>query len=129
MHVGVHVGCTAVTVRASICQALHGARCLTDEPGLYNGSPASTRPATLTSTRPATAPPQDLEAGKLPVWAATPAPPLAVAYWKLPAGATMRHLLLAVRADEACHSHVNHTFAGMKADETNPFAVGSHIVP
>lgn len=49
-------------------------------------------------------------------------------YWKLPEGATMRDLLLAVRADEACHSHVNHTFAGMKADGKNPFAPGSHMV-
>jgi hypothetical protein len=40
----------------------------------------------------------------------------------------MRDLLLAIRADEACHSHVNHTFAGMKPNDTNPFAPGSHMV-
>jgi threonyl-tRNA synthetase len=40
----------------------------------------------------------------------------------------MRDLLLAIRADEACHSHVNHTFAAMKPNETNPFAPGSHMV-
>lgn len=33
----------------------------------------------------------------------------------------MRDLLLAVRADEANHSHVNHTFAGMRQDDINPF--------
>ena len=35
--------------------------------------------------------------------------------------ATMKELLLAVRADEANHSHVNHTFAGIHPDEKNPF--------
>lgn len=39
-----------------------------------------------------------------------------------PADATMRDLVLAVRADEACHSHVNHTFAGLSQDQENPFA-------
>jgi len=34
-------------------------------------------------------------------------------YWKLKEGAVMKDLLLAVRADEACHSHVNHTFASL----------------
>jgi hypothetical protein len=34
-----------------------------------------------------------------------------------------------VRADEACHSHVNHTFSSMKVHEPNPFGVGSHQVP
>lgn len=33
----------------------------------------------------------------------------------------MRELILAVRADEACHSHVNHTFSEMKPEENNPF--------
>jgi Alternative oxidase len=46
----------------------------------------------------------------------------ACSYWKLPDGAKMRDLVLAVRADEACHAHVNHTFAGLKSDEPNPFA-------
>lgn len=62
---------------------------------------------------------QDVDAGRL--WAGQPAPPIAQAYWKLPPDATMRDLLLAVRADEACHSHVNHTFAGLPQDEVNPF--------
>ena len=43
----------------------------------------------------------DLDAGKLPAWNNMLAPPLAVEYWKLKPGATMRDLLLAVRADEA----------------------------
>ncbi len=35
-----------------------------------------------------------------------------------------RDLVLAVRADEACHGHVNHTFADMKATDVNPFNPG-----
>lgn len=71
----------------------------------------------------------DLNGGRLPEWAAEAAPDIAVQYWRLEAGATVRDLVLAVRADEACHSHVNHTFAGMRHDESNPFSSGSHTVP
>lgn len=73
----------------------------------------------------------DIDAGDtaLSKWATAPAPPIAIEYWRLPQEATMRDLVLAVRADEACHSHVNHTFAGMKPDETNPFGSGNHEVP
>jgi len=56
-------------------------------------------------------------------------PDIARDYWKLGDKATMRDLLLSVRADEACHSHVNHTFAELDEDEKNPFAVGTHVVP
>lgn len=42
----------------------------------------------------------------------------------------MRDLILAVRADEACHSHVNHTFARIPQDGPNPFTdKDSHLVP
>ncbi len=34
--------------------------------------------------------------------------------------ATMRDLILAIRMDEANHRDVNHTFAGLKRDDTNP---------
>ena len=33
----------------------------------------------------------------------------------------MRDLILAVRADEANHRDVNHAFAALNADATNPF--------
>lgn len=33
----------------------------------------------------------------------------------------MKELLLAVRADEASHSHVNHIFSELGPDEMNPF--------
>eukprot|EP00884_Botryococcus_braunii_P009221 jgi/Botrbrau1/182/Bobra.0022s0162.1 len=69
-----------------------------------------------------------IDEGRLPEWAAKPAPAIAINYWKLPEGATMRDVLLNVRADEACHSHVNHKFAELGPDDDNPFGVGSHVV-
>ena len=50
-------------------------------------------------------------------------------YWRLKENATIRDLVLAVRADEACHSHVNHTFAGMRSDEMNPFRTDPSQTP
>lgn len=46
---------------------------------------------------------QDLDAGKLPQWTNLQAPDIGKNYWKLGPDATMRDLLLAIRADEACH--------------------------
>jgi ubiquinol oxidase len=40
-----------------------------------------------------------------------PAPQLAIDYWKLPADARLREVIVAVRADEAHHRDVNHQFA------------------
>jgi ubiquinol oxidase len=40
-----------------------------------------------------------------------PAPAIARHYWKLPEGATLRDVVLVVRADEAHHRDVNHGFA------------------
>ena len=40
-----------------------------------------------------------------------PAPAIARTYWNLPAGATLRDVVLVVRADEAHHRDVNHGFA------------------
>jgi ubiquinol oxidase len=39
------------------------------------------------------------------------APELAIRYWNLPADATLRDIVLVVRADEAHHRDVNHSFA------------------
>jgi ubiquinol oxidase len=39
------------------------------------------------------------------------APPTAIRYWNLPADATLRDVVLVVRADEAHHRDVNHGFA------------------
>jgi ubiquinol oxidase len=40
-----------------------------------------------------------------------PAPKLAIDYWKLPPDATLRDMVIAVRADEMRHRDVNHGFA------------------
>jgi len=44
-----------------------------------------------------------------------PAPAIAIHYWKLPADATLRDVVLQVRADEAHHRDVNHGFANTLA--------------
>lgn len=46
-----------------------------------------------------------------------PAPRLAIDYWKLPADARLREVVLATRADEAKHRDVNHRFADVLAGE------------
>lgn len=45
------------------------------------------------------------------VHANVPAPEIAKSYWKLPANAMLRDVVLAVREDEAGHRDVNHGFA------------------
>jgi ubiquinol oxidase len=50
----------------------------------------------------------DIDAGRS---ANPPAPAIARHYWKLPADATLRDVVLVVRADEAHHRDVNHGFA------------------
>ena len=47
-----------------------------------------------------------------------PAPEIARNYWKLPPEATLRDVVLAVRADEAHHRDVNHGFADELAGKT-----------
>ena len=68
---------------------------------------------------------EELDAGRLPMWKHLPPPEMAVKYWHLPdPGATMRDLILAIRADEAHHRDVNHTLASMKLRDKNPFKSG-----
>jgi ubiquinol oxidase len=50
----------------------------------------------------------ELDAGRIEN---VPAPQLAIDYWKMPADAKLRDLVIAVRADEARHRDVNHGFA------------------
>ncbi|GIL56591.1 hypothetical protein Vafri_11931 [Volvox africanus] len=69
----------------------------------------------------------EIDEGRL--WKDEPAPQIAVQYWGLSKDATMRDLILAVRADEACHAHVNHTFSKMASNQTNPFAAGASQLP
>ena len=46
-----------------------------------------------------------------------PAPAIARHYWKLPDNATLRDVVLVVRADEAHHRDVNHGFASQLAGD------------
>ena len=66
-----------------------------------------------------------IDLGQLPEFAAKPCPEVAKSYWHLPQNATFRDMILAIRADEAGHRLVNHTFADMHAKKmerrTNPF--------
>ena len=50
----------------------------------------------------------DVDAG---VYPNSPAPRIAIEYWKLPADARLREVIVAVRADEAKHRDVNHDLA------------------
>jgi hypothetical protein len=49
-----------------------------------------------------------IDEGKIPNG---PAPDIAKKYWNLAPDATLRDVVLAVRADEAMHRDVNHTFS------------------
>lgn len=57
---------------------------------------------------------KEIDAGRSPN---VPAPAIAKRYWKLSAAATMRDVVLIVRADEAHHRDVNHGFASKLAGE------------
>jgi len=71
---------------------------------------------------------EEIDAGRLwPVDGPVKPPAIAVAYWKLPAEtATMRDVILAIRADEAAHAHVNYTFSLIDVDAPNPFSAAVH---
>lgn len=55
------------------------------------------------------------------------APKLAIAYWDLPANATLRDVVLAVRADEAGHRDRNHGFADQLKRGVQPTGAGHTI--
>jgi threonyl-tRNA synthetase len=71
---------------------------------------------------------EDFDSGKITEWKNMKAPFIAQKYWKLDEDASMKDLLLAIRADEACHNHVNAVFAEMHAEDPNPFAPGTTII-
>lgn len=67
----------------------------------------------------------EMQPGKsMEIWTKTPAPEIAINYWSLGPDATMKDVIGAFRADEAHHRLVNHTLAGLRADDPNPFIVG-----
>ena len=49
-----------------------------------------------------------------------PAPKIAIDYWKLPAEARLRDVVIAVRADEAHHRDTNHGFANQIMEGRHP---------
>ena len=61
---------------------------------------------------------QEIDEGRSPNIAA---PAIAIHYWKMPANATLRDVVMIVRADEAHHRDINHGFsnklAGLPVDE------------
>lgn len=51
-----------------------------------------------------------------------PAPEIAIDYWHLPANATLRDVIIAVRKDEAGHRDANHQFANnFNSEKDNSF--------
>ncbi|XP_062593864.1 uncharacterized protein LOC134255361 isoform X1 [Saccostrea cucullata] len=67
---------------------------------------------------------KDIESGPLKKWKTQKAPDVAIRYWKLPVTASMKDVVLAIRADEAHHRVVNHTLASLKEDDYNPYGPG-----
>ena len=70
---------------------------------------------------------QEIDEGRSPN---VPAPAIAKHYWKLPADATLRDVVLVVRADEAHHRDINHGFAsklsGLPVDMTHAAPYPAH---
>lgn len=67
---------------------------------------------------------QDIDAGRLPDFASMEVPDIAKAYWHMEDDCTMRDLIQYVRADEAKHCEVNHTFGNLhQVHDRNPFAL------
>ena len=64
---------------------------------------------------------KDIDEGRIPEWKTAPAPEIAIKYWRLKKDATIRDVILAVRADEAIHRDVNHVFASLDNNQRNPF--------
>jgi ubiquinol oxidase len=70
---------------------------------------------------------KDLESGKIQN---VPAPAIAIDYWRLPSNATLKDVVIVVRADEAHHRDVNHFasdihYQGMQLRES-PAPIGYH---
>jgi len=55
---------------------------------------------------------EEIDAGRIEN---VPAPAIAIEYWKLPADACLRDVVIAVRQDEAGHRDVNHAIAAQHA--------------
>lgn len=72
---------------------------------------------------------KDIDKGHLASWGNEIAHPIAQRYYKLPEGASVTDVVKCIRADEATHRDVNHTFAGLDPDmDSNPFIAGKKSV-
>lgn len=71
---------------------------------------------------------EKIDAGKLPDLEHQPVPRIAIDYWRMPEDASFRDLILVVRADEANHRHVNHTFASIDPEDYNPFIASKKVL-
>eukprot|EP00211_Chloroparvula_japonica_P017481 CAMPEP_0119144178 /NCGR_PEP_ID=MMETSP1310-20130426/35491_1 /TAXON_ID=464262 /ORGANISM="Genus nov. species nov., Strain RCC2339" /LENGTH=270 /DNA_ID=CAMNT_0007135887 /DNA_START=154 /DNA_END=966 /DNA_ORIENTATION=+ len=67
---------------------------------------------------------KELDAGHHDDWKTMRPPQIAIDYWRLGENATMRDLLLNIRADEAHHRDCNHLLAGLNEDDDNPIPPG-----
>ena len=56
---------------------------------------------------------EQIERGSLRKWKEVKASPAAKAYWRLPESATLRDVVLVIRADECVHREVNHHFSDL----------------
>jgi ubiquinol oxidase len=63
---------------------------------------------------------EQIDKGNLPHWSNLPAPQEAREYYHLPTDAKFRDMILAIRADEACHREVNHHFADIPTWQSVP---------
>ncbi len=69
---------------------------------------------------------EDLKQGRLPEWENVAAPEIAKQYWQLGEEAMLVDVIRAVRADEATHRHINHTFASWRQPTRIHSQRGSH---
>ncbi|KAI9094010.1 alternative oxidase-domain-containing protein [Phlyctochytrium arcticum] len=54
---------------------------------------------------------QDIESGKLQHWKTTAAPDIAIDYWGMKKGATLKEVIEIIRLDESRHRDVNHSLS------------------
>ncbi|KAK9239381.1 alternative oxidase-domain-containing protein [Lipomyces kononenkoae] len=67
---------------------------------------------------------EDINAGRLPEWQKLEIPDIAKQYWKMADNCNIEDLILYIRADEAKHREVNHTFGNLDQKiDRNPFAL------
>jgi hypothetical protein len=68
-----------------------------------------------------------MEHGHLDEWCTMTAPLIGRSYYNLPDDAKVYDMIKCIRADEANHRDVNHTFAGLDQKRgVNPFVGGHH---